>query len=342
MILFSTLSHVENKAKWLASVSLLLGGIALPGPTFAVSCWTTGGGTFVVNVGPRSIPQGAAIGSVVIDKIGTSTSYDWKCQGDFVMARDVYVALTVSSSPVQGYADVYPTSLPGLGVKYYFAGEGGVGCNVPFDQTIRNSKYTAKCGALPRRETGYSLGTSVQFIKTGEISSGNLVSIPGVTMSYTVPTESGSRYLAPMYSGVASGSITVPACTASDITVSLGNPLIIGFKGPGSTSTAQPFSIDLQNCPAGINRVQYELDPMTSVIDPKLSLIALEPGGASGVAIQITDNSGNPVPLQQLNATSYSAGSGSFRIPLRAAYYQTGKISPGAAKASVRFIMNYQ
>jgi major type 1 subunit fimbrin (pilin) len=67
--------------------------------------------------------------------------------------------------------------------------------------------------------------------------------------------------------------------------------------------------------------------------------------GATGIGVQLLDNSGNPFPLgspQTFNGYNSSTG-GAYAISLKARYYQTGSsIGPGLANTVMTFLMNYQ
>ncbi|WP_322061195.1 fimbrial protein [Paraburkholderia sp. J63] len=93
---------------------------------------------------------------------------------------------------------------------------------------------------------------------------------------------------------------------------------------------AASFTIDLNDCPAGLGQyglaIQYEIDANTTILDSTNAVVALDgTSSATGVGIQLLDGNGNPFPLGQvvaLNGYNPATG-GSHTVPLRARYYQT-------------------
>lgn len=240
---------------------------------------------------------------------------------------------------------MYPTSVPGLGVKYHFATNSGTGCAIPFDQTISNASYTIVCHILATTTLSWSWGTSVEFIKTGTIAAGQLTSIPTVTMSYRLNNQAGSWPLNIMYTGAASGTISMATCTTPDVPVDLGKHKTSEFTGVGSTASSKSFTLDLKNCPAGINAVKYRLDSAVPSPYTDASLVPLDASStAKGIGVQLLDGTGNPFPLgTQATFAGYNKAGGNFSIPFSARYYQTASpLVPGAANASVSFTMSYQ
>jgi major type 1 subunit fimbrin (pilin) len=335
---------ILRKARIIALLLIFCGLSGLTVSASAASC-NASGGNFSVAVGSRTIPRDAGVGQVVISKIGTSSPYRMDCTGDSAQDRDAYVKFTVASPPVAGYPDVYPTNIPGLGAKYHFATNSGAGCNIPFDQTIQNSAYSITCHILAGTTLSWSWGTSVEFIKTGPIGAGTLTSVPAVTMSYSLNNQSGTWPLNNMYSGSASGIIGVGACLTPDVTVNLGTHDSKEFSGVGSAASATAFSIALNNCPSGIGSVKYQVDAVTTVVDASRSVVALtSTSTATGVGLQVLDNTGNALPLGQLIAfAGYKSNGGNFTIPLKARYYQTAsRVTGGTANSSMTFTITYQ
>jgi major type 1 subunit fimbrin (pilin) len=133
-------------------------------------------------------------------------------------------------------------------------------------------------------------------------------------------------------------------CTTRDVNVNMGRIALRAFRGPGTTAGRKSFAIELRDCPAGIQSIDYTLDPTTPIISLDQGVVALEAGGATGVGVQLMDATGSPVPLQQpVRFSGYIPGSPSVDIPLQAAYYQTADtITAGQANTAVRFTITYQ
>jgi major type 1 subunit fimbrin (pilin) len=139
--------------------------------------------------------------------------------------------------------------------------------------------------------------------------------------------------------------LTQPGCTTPTVDVDMGRQKVSEFRGIGSRLAVVPFSIALTNCSTGINSVMYRLDPVTSIVTGAASVVALNAtSSATGIGVQILDDSSNPLALgKNLALPSYNTKGGTATIPLNAANYQTGgKVGAGTANTSLIFTMTYQ
>ncbi|WP_442513795.1 fimbrial protein [Pseudomonas promysalinigenes] len=135
----------------------------------------------------------------------------------------------------------------------------------------------------------------------------------------------------------------VPSCQTPSVDVPLGKQFSNKFKGVGSTIGEKAFSIQLNNCPAGINSITYRLDPLNTPVDANNGILALDSGGATGVGIKITDNNGSAISLGKTINFLSNVAAGSYTIPLKAAYYKTSDtVVGGSANASMQFTITYQ
>jgi|GEM_PF-1207416 len=140
------------------------------------------------------------------------------------------------------------------------------------------------------------------------------------------------------------------ACTTPDVTVQLGSHNVNEFPastGPISTS-ATDFNINLTNCPAGLQGINYRIDASTPIVDATQSVVALDGTGtpaATGVGVQLLDSSSAPMPLgQQKTLSTYSPTTGGdYTIPLKARYYRlsSAPITQGDANSAMTFTMWY-
>ncbi|RDI99212.1 type 1 fimbrial protein [Dyella solisilvae] len=118
------------------------------------------------------------------------------------------------------------------------------------------------------------------------------------------------------------------------------------MTGPDTFTSATGFSISLNDCPAGMDSIQYQIDPVTSVVNSANSVVALDGSStATGVGIQLLDNKGTAaLPLSTpitFHGYNQNVG-GNYSIPLKARYYQTGdRVGAGKANTSVTFTMAY-
>jgi major type 1 subunit fimbrin (pilin) len=134
--------------------------------------------------------------------------------------------------------------------------------------------------------------------------------------------------------------------TTPDVLVPMGTHDTKELTGPGSVAPATRFTLGLSNCPAGLNSIQYRIDPATSVTSSTQSVVALDGGStAKGMGLQLLDNQGVVLPLKKfINFSDYDKSTGgSYSIPLQARYYQTDSaVTAGSANTSVYVTMSYQ
>lgn len=136
-------------------------------------------------------------------------------------------------------------------------------------------------------------------------------------------------------------------CSIPDQTVTLPPVQQRVFNGVGSTAGATDFQVQLNNCPAGYNRIGYQLSPLDDVVAGTPGTMQLRPDAtASGIGIHIADAAtGQPLTLQKSHTvTSYNpATGGSPSIRLRASYLQTAaKIGGGSVHAAAQVLLDYQ
>jgi len=136
-------------------------------------------------------------------------------------------------------------------------------------------------------------------------------------------------------------------CSIPDQTVTLPPVQHHVFKGVGSTAGATDFQVQLNNCPAGYNRIGYQLAPLDDMVTGSPGGMQLRPDAtASGIGIQIADAAtGQPLPLSKSHTvTNYNpATGGSPSIRLRASYLQTGaKVGGGSVHAAAQVLLDYQ
>ncbi|WP_153856039.1 fimbrial protein [Stenotrophomonas sp. MH181796] len=98
------------------------------------------------------------------------------------------------------------------------------------------------------------------------------------------------------------------------------------------------------------NTLSYRIDPTVAPIDAENGVLSLDPalGGspapATGIAVQISDSSGRPLPLGEAHSSGLNLQSSpqDYSIPLRARYVRgEGALAPGPAVSSATFTIIY-
>ncbi|WP_423382280.1 fimbrial protein [Burkholderia sp. LMG 32019] len=182
------------------------------------------------------------------------------------------------------------------------------------------------------------------------LSNGRAVTPGSLTGSFVPPDYFQLSFAEDVYSlAIAlAGDITPIAgtCSVPNQTVTLPFMPIHRFSGVGKTMGSTNFSIRLNNCPAGYNRVGYMITPMGGA-DPSLpGVLPLRSGTtAEGIRIKLTD--GNDVPVAfdtSTKVTDYSKSTGgSYSIPLVASYLQTEAATKvGKLDSAIQVLLDYQ
>ncbi|MFZ5960554.1 fimbrial protein [Pseudomonas knackmussii] len=133
----------------------------------------------------------------------------------------------------------------------------------------------------------------------------------------------------------------VPSCQApGDLTVDMGQKRNTDFSGVGSTTAAKPIDIVLQ-CEQNAN-VFITLSGDIDSSQP--GTLKLSPAGqtASGVGVQILDESGEPVAFNTKLSHGQTSEAGPYTLKYQARYIQTAKtIVAGQANAALTYTLKY-
>ncbi|RDK08755.1 type 1 fimbrial protein [Cupriavidus lacunae] len=184
---------------------------------------------------------------------------------------------------------------------------------------------------------------SVALVKTGQVPSGGIV---GGTVAQIASIDVNTVTSLLDNVNITNVRIVPLLCTTPDVTVNMGTHRRDEFSGIGTFTSPIGFNIALNNCPAGMNSVSYRVDAVTTIVNASNSVVALDGSStAAGVGVQLLDDTGSVFPLGTAKTMSgYSTGTGgSYAIPLKARYYQTGAtVTAGTANSAMTFTMTYQ
>ena len=244
------------------------------------------------------------------------------------------------------------------------------GCNTTWMLGMVNAVGTTASAATPSYLPIGNTGLAWVFGTYNDIAYGishpnNSFVMPG-TLSFSIkivaigPIKAGAKIQQGVLGSLSAGgdiaiytikagntvSVSALTCKTPGVTVKMGDKNYLSlFQGAGTTLAPVNFSIALNECPAGISKVSYQLVPNTQILDAARSVIALDADStAKGVGLQLLTNAGNPLPLKtNIQFGGYSKLGGNFNIPLKAAYRQTeSAVGPGTANSSVTFVMSYE
>jgi len=126
-------------------LSLFILLAAKPVQATIISCDVTSITNYAPAVATTTFGRDAPIGT---STPAYSTSLAFHCQGDPCCDRDIFVAFAASPSTlVSGYSDIYPTNVPGIGVRFTISNGAGTACrNLP--ATVSKASTAVTCHQL--------------------------------------------------------------------------------------------------------------------------------------------------------------------------------------------------
>lgn len=168
----------------------------------------------------------------------------------------------------------------------------------------------------------------------------------GIIALLTVATVSASAAFADDGQINFIGAITDDACTvvndmSNPLTVTLGTVSSNAFTGAGSTAAPTKFTIALTNCPATVSSATVKFDGTADSNVNSILALTQDSGVATGVGIQLTDNSNVVVPLYT-PSSAYPLVTGDNDLDFVARYYATAAaVTAGPANSTSNFTVVY-
>ncbi|KVM73942.1 hypothetical protein WJ60_06430 [Burkholderia ubonensis] len=139
--------------------------------------------------------------------------------------------------------------------------------------------------------------------------------------------------------------------TMSSALVELGSDTALGtLTTLGSHTPSQPYRFALSHGPSGFGNLHYELDASPIVRSGSGGEETVAPDSAStasGIGLRIVNSSGNaiafgqPYRLTRATRPANAADDVDYAIPFSAAWYRTGALSEGYARANVTVTVTY-
>jgi major type 1 subunit fimbrin (pilin) len=343
----------------------------------ASSCSGTPGSVLLNLPATVSVPRNATVGSIITAWVSSpATTNYWSCSVDSAgygarstmgSVAQASTGMSISDSAGDGPFTIWSTNVPGVGIAvgtrvYYNAGTGCSGGIAWQGWTTPPSGSWAGtvCPTINNSFSGtYGSQVTVALVVTGPVTAGGTIS--GV-VAQGAPVFNGVTTTSQAVSYTLAGTTIVPmTCTTPDVNVPMGTFKTTDFPSVGSLSpNPAGFTIQLTNCPAGaavsgtqagvIHSIGYRIDPTNGTLATNVAALSGGSPSASGVGIELFDNTGAVFPLSTTktmnssNSTStgdYSGG-GNYSIPMTARYYRTGTVTPGPANATMTLTMSYQ
>jgi major type 1 subunit fimbrin (pilin) len=353
--------------RWLTFLLLLLGSSG------AWAGCSGGGAAYTITmpspiVVPRDTPDNTQITPWVaypnVTPYSCSSSNTADAFGSAVKPAGLVALPTTWTSGGLTYT-LWDTGVPGVGLALQFSSYFGVGCGSRMSNPMAITPAGGQPAGSPAEnapQAGWSggscmgiYGSSVSggqvkatFVKIGPITAGTtrgglILNMSGYTTNYYSHNfglvASGSTF------SMSTAAIAMAGCTTPDVLVPMGTHSSSEMGSVGATTAAVNVTINVNGCPAGMNTINYRVDPTTTVVNSAQSVVALDSSSsAAGVGVQLLNSAGTaalPLSTYQTSSGYNKTTGGSFTIPLKARFYRTGAITPGTAKTSMTFTMQY-
>jgi P pilus assembly protein, pilin FimA len=130
---------------------------------------------------------------------------------------------------------------------------------------------------------------------------------------------------------------------SNPLNVNLGKVAKAAFTGAGSTAAATKFTLQLTDCPDTVKTAAVKFDGTAVKGDTKVLALTEGSGVATGVGIQLSDDSNTVLPLYTASkAYPLKSGKDSNNLDFIARYIATAKdVTPGPANSTASFTINY-
>ncbi|MBA1197006.1 type 1 fimbrial protein [Pseudomonas plecoglossicida] len=355
--------------------SALMAALTLKAGMTMADCRITSGGAVprVLNVpllgGSLTVGRDVPLGTVIyMQKFEAGNAYSVTC--DAYSTSVVEYSYASTPLPLSSWAEgsaagkMYETGVPGIGVY--------------FDRFGVLPDTAQLCYNSPRTCTSpVSNSYTVSFVKIGEVVSSGLIQAAQLPTGTTKISQTSDIEVV-QWNLIGSMSIVSRTCATPDVLVPMGTHKADEFSGKNSFTPWVDFSIALNNCPAfhgtvknstqapkwndvdgssnldlrQQNTMSFKLTPLSPPVNSSLGILSLtqsssgDAPAATGVGVQVATGLGGTLPLDRLSAsgiTPLALEGGSYNIPLKVRYIQTGDaITGGPANASATFLIEYR
>lgn len=143
------------------------------------------------------------------------------------------------------------------------------------------------------------------------------------------------------------GAIVKSSCDtmadSKNVTVVLGKWPTTSLSTAGQTTPAQTFQINLENCETGNYRIRLDGKPYDS--SSNANVLALTPGGATGVGIKVQSVNNEDIGLNQSLDNAYTVAASNDNkavFNLKAFYYAVAPATEGVANSVANFSIEYK
>lgn len=168
-----------------------------------------------------------------------------------------------------------------------------------------------------------------------------------IAMAVTAALSASSAYAADGQVNF-TGEIIDAACEvvntpSNPLDVQLGRVSKTAFTAAGDLSSATKFTLQLKNCPATATTAQVKFDGTALNGDNSVLALTQDTGVATGVGIQLSDDSNTVLPLYTASKTyPLVSGTAVNNLDFSARYIATNaSVTAGPANSTATFTVNY-
>lgn len=308
----------------LASAATVL--LAYSSSSAASDCAIVGGTALTINFGKNltqgiTTPQDVPDGTVLYEETSAvMPSFNLFCING-LLGFNVNPALGSATS-----GTVFPLGVPGLAFRIFFENSYYI-----YAPTLHSGNITF----LYPRST-YRL----EIIKSGELLSQSPV--PAISLGEL----RGDNLKAISFNLINPVTVNAASCQTPSVFVAMGDDYqLFEFDNSGDAPRPIKFDLSLNNCQRGIQKVTYQLQANTPVIDAQKGIVSLSGAStAKGIGLQLQNDAGQPIVLNTPYVFSgFNTTGTDFKIPLTAAYIRLADstLQAGSANSEVTFIVNY-
>jgi type 1 fimbria pilin len=265
---------------------------------------------------PQDVPNGTVLYS---ETSAVMPKFDLYCQN---------ATLGFNVNPALGSATtgtVFPLGVPGLSFRIYFNGF-----------YVPTPEFESGNVTFFYPSTSYRL----EIIKSGELLSQSPV--PAISLGQF----RGDNLTIITFNLINPVTVNSASCQTPSVFVAMGDDYqLFEFDNTGDAPRPIKFDLSLNNCQRGIQKVTYQLQANTPVIDAQKGIVALSGAStAKGIGLQLKNDAGQPIVLNTPYVFSgFNTTGTDFKIPLSAAYIRLADsaLQAGSANSEVTFIVNY-
>lgn len=325
------------------------------------------GSTTTIRVKPNT-----AVGDPIGGWVNITSNNDWPCrilsayQNDVVMAGvDVFSPYTIATTAnIDGTTyNVFNSAVKiGLGyvARFRVTGAGFASNWMTMNgYSIANAvRSSPLLGPIPYNNGAtFNLGFEIQihFVKTATNLTAGATSAFDPVYVYVYRTynngasssrEPNGYRIVQFPPNAVNVQVMTQTCITPNVIVNLPDVAVNEFKAVGSIKGLKSFNLNFNNCPGGLEGINYKFGATTNILNQANGVVALDNGStAKGVGVLLRSQMGAAIELnKEYTMTGYNSSSvQNYTVPMQAGMYQTANsVESGSVKGGFTFTLIYK